>query len=114
MNREEWAVYESKHVGEPTISGDEFDLPDMPSPDRLLCRGWNLNGGPNVRIWLNWEGEIGRQYNDDEIVWKSEWPMSELIPTKRAYREDTDLQFAMAVRERNELPLSFTTWRDET
>lgn len=113
MNRGEWDVYTQAQVAEPYICGDDFERPGLSSPDRLLCRGYHPNGGPNVRIWLDWRGRIGRQFNDDEVVWKKKWETEALRPSKRAYREDTDLRFALLMRERNEYPLSFTTWQSE-
>ena len=110
MNREQWEVYSNTTPHEPVMAGDDFERIPWDMPDRLLCKGYNLNGGPNVRIWLDWRGLIGRQFNDDEIEWKFEWPASDLYPSKRAYREDTDLRFATVMRERYEA-LSFTTWR---
>ena len=79
---------------------------------RLLCRGYHSNGGPNVRVWLDLDGQIGLQYNDGDIMFKEEWDVADLYPTKRAYREDTDLLFAELIRERYAYPLSFTTWQN--
>lgn len=110
MNHDQWEVYQKTEVGEPLISGEDFPRMDFDDADRLLCKGYNLNGGPNVRVWLDWRGLIGRQFDDDEIEWKFEWAASDLYPSKRAYREETDLRFACLMRERYEA-LAFTTWR---
>lgn len=114
MNKQEWDLYTAEATQEPTISGADFPRMKWTEPDRVLCKGWNANGGPNVCIWLDWRGMIGRQFNEGEIVWQEQWEAGELYPTKRAYREDTDLRFATLMRERHMYPLSFTTWRDGT
>jgi hypothetical protein len=111
VNHQEWATYQAGEAVVPVIRGDEFPMPRTGWPMRLLCRGYNANGGPNVRIWLNFEGQIGVQYNDGNIVFQPEWETQYLYPTKRAYREDTDLLFAQLMRDRHEYPLSFTTWQ---
>lgn len=112
MNHQEWATYEAGSARNPVIRGDEFPMPRTGYPMRLLCRGYNRNNGPTVRIWLNFEGQIGVQYDDGDIVFQSQWETQYLCPTKRVYREDTDLLFAELMRERHEFPLPFTTWRD--
>ena len=109
MNRAEWALYEQTPPMTPIISGDDFDAPEEGM--RLLCKGYMLNGGPNMRVWLRFDGQIGVQYDDREIEFRDEWDTDSLYPSKRAYREDTDLHFAMLMRQRHEYPLSFTTWR---
>lgn len=112
MNREEWALYEDSLHFEPAISGDDFDEMDWTDHDRLLLRGYHANGGANIRVWLDWRRLIGRQLDAEEVVWRAAWDIVDLYPTKRAYREDTDLGFAILVRERYSYPLTFTTWRN--
>lgn len=114
MNRQEWAQYEADIIVDPTIKGSEFVPPTQEEGVRLLCRGYHLNGGPNVRVWLRFDGQIGLQHNDGDIVFHDRWPTWALYPSKRAYREETDLTFARLMRERHEYALAFTTWRDET
>lgn len=111
MNREEWASYEMTARYEPVIKGSEFVPPTQEQGMRLLCRGWEANGGPNIRIWLRFDGQIGVQRNDGDILFKEQWYTSSLYPSKRAYREDTDLLFATLMRERHSYPLSFTSWQ---
>lgn len=110
MNREEYDAYLAIKNADPVVSGDEFEPPKEGEPMRLLCRGWHANGGPNVRVWLDLDGHIGLQHNDGDIVFKKEWPATELCPSKRAYREDTDLMFALVMAERD-VALSFTGWQ---
>jgi hypothetical protein len=112
VNRAEWALYEKVAAVEPIITGGDLEAIRPRNGMRLLCRGYNINGGANVRIWLDYRLLIGVQHDDREIVWRAQWSTSALYPSKRAYREDTDLLFATLMRERHEYPLSFTTWRD--
>jgi hypothetical protein len=112
MNRAEWALYESVAAVPPTIGGEEFEPPTQEQGMRLLCRGYHVNGGPNVRVWLRFDGEIGVQHDDRDIVFKKRWGTGALYPSKRVYREDTDLLFATLMRERHDYALNFTTWRD--
>jgi hypothetical protein len=112
VNRAEWALYEKVAAVEPIITGGDLEAIRPRNGIRLLCRGYNINGGANVRIWLDSRLLIGVQHDDREIVWREQWSTSALYPSKRAYREDTDLLFATLMRERHEYPLSFTTWRD--
>jgi len=111
VNRAEFALYQATAAIEPTIGGEEFaaQLPEQGM--RLLCRGYHLNGGGNLRVWLTPAGMIGVQHNDEDIVFKGRWFTYELYPSKRAYREDTDLLFATLMRERHEYALAFTTWQ---
>lgn len=112
MNREEWVEYVRGEAVEPIVRGEEFPAPEEGM--RLLCRGYHSygNGGGQVRIWLRFDGQIGRQHNDGDIVFQGAWYAEELVPTKRAYREDTDLLFAQIMRDRlgNGHGLTFTTW----
>jgi len=114
VNRAEWALYEGMALVDPIISGEDLDAirPTEADGVRLLCRGYHLNGAGNLRVWLRFDGQIGVQNNDGDIKFQHEWYTYELYPSKRAYREDTDLLFATLMRERHEYPLSFTTWRD--
>lgn len=113
MNHEEWETYTTSAAHEPVIRGSEFIPPSPEQALRLLCRGYHVNGGPRLRVWLNSDGLIGVQENDGGILWKEQWYTSSLYPSKRAYREDTDLKFAMLMRDRHTYPLSFTTWQHE-
>jgi hypothetical protein len=110
VNRQEWALYETICAAPPVIRGRDFEPPVMGM--RLLCRGYHINSGPRIRVWLLFNGQIGLQHDDDDITFKWVWEASDLHPTKRAYREDTDLRFATLMLERDE-PLTFTTWQDE-
>ena len=112
MNREEWARYEAHKEAAPLIRGTDFTPPHESVGMRLLCRGYHANGGAYIRVWLRFDGEIGLQHDDREIVFRPYWTTGSLYPSKRAYREDTDLHFAWLMRERHVYPLSFTTWRD--
>jgi len=109
---EEFDEYMQSGLSEPVIRGTDFLPMRWDQEDRLLCKGWHLNSGPNIEVWLNWRQEIGRKLNDEETEWRSEWATSDLYPSKRAYREDTDLRFAVLMRERHGYPLSFAAWRD--
>lgn len=111
MNREEFALYQSVASVQPAIGGEEFEAPTEAEGMRLLCRGYHLNSGGYLRVWLRFDGQIGVQMNDGDIVFKKWWLTYDLYPTKRAYREDTDLLFATLMRERHEYPLPFTTWQ---
>lgn len=111
MTPEEFNVYMQTDQIEPVIKGTDFPRVELNQPDRLLCKGYHVNGGPNVEIWLDWRQLIGRKLNDEETEWRAEWKTSDLYPTKRAYREDTDLRFALLMRDRHIYPLSFTNWR---
>lgn len=111
MTPGEFDAYMQASQVEPVIRGTDFVRVEWNQEDRLLCKGYHLNGGPNIEVWLDWRQLIGRKLNDDEIEWKGEWTTSDLYPTKRAYREDTDLRFALLMRDRHIYPLSFTNWR---
>lgn len=110
MNRAEYDAYLAIRNAEPVVRGEEFESPKEGGPMRLLCRGWHANGGPNLRVWLDLDGQIGVQHNDGDIVFKGEWPASALRPGKRAYVEETDLMFALVMADRD-AALTFTTWR---
>lgn len=110
MNHAEWDRYESAIYPEPQIWGRDFEPPSEGM--LLLCRGYNINGGPYLRVWLRFDGMIGRQFNDGDIQFAWSWSTSDLYPSKRAIREDTTLRFALLMRERHEYPLTFTAWRD--
>lgn len=113
MTPEEFDAYMQASQVEPVIKASDFVPVSIDEANRLLCRGWNINGGPNIEVWLDWRGQIGRKFNDEETEWRTEWTTSDLYPSKRAYREDTDLRFAVLMRDRHIYPLSFTTWRVE-
>ncbi len=112
MTPREWEQYQAETVPEAIIRGDEFPLPSLTFGMRLLCRGYHANGGPNVRIWLRYDGQIGVQHYDGDIEFREWWFACDLYPSKRAYREDTDLLFARLIRDRHIYPLSFTTWQN--
>ena len=111
MTPEEFDVYMQTSQIEPVIRGTDFPRREWTDPDRLLCKGYHANNAGNLEVWLDWRQLIGRKFNDEDIVWKAEWPTSELFPTKRAYREETDLRFAVLMRDRHIYPLSFANWR---
>lgn len=113
MSPEEWDAYMTSGRVEPVIKGSEFLPPGDGEPMRLLCRGYHANGGPNLRVWLRDDAKIGVQENDGDIVFSDQWATHRLYPSKRAYREFTDLTFALLMRERHDYPLSFTTWLSE-
>lgn len=113
MTPEEFDVYMQTEQFEPVIRGTDFPKVELDEPDRMLCKGYTLIGRANMTIWLDWRQLIGRQIGDGETEWKAEWKTEDLYPSKRAYREETDLRFALLMRDRHVYPLAFTTWRTE-
>lgn len=111
MTPEEFDVYMQTSQIEPVIRGTDFPRVELDQPNRMLCKGYTVIGRVGMTIWLDWRQLIGREIEGQETVWKEEWPTSDLYPSKRAYREETDLRFALLMRDRHIYPLSFTTWR---
>lgn len=110
MNRQEFDEYMADPEPVAMIKGSDFEPPE--DGMRLLCRGYHVNSIGYMRVWLRYDGMIGVQRNDGGIYFADEWETYDLYPTKRAFREDTDIQFARLMRERHVYPLSFTNWRD--
>lgn len=119
MTPEEFDAYLQADKIEPVIRASDFPAMELMDPQRLLCKGWHLNGGPNIEVWLAPSASpghrqlIGRKLDDEETEWRAEWKTADLYPSKRAYREDTDLRFAVLMRDRHIYSLTFTTWRTE-
>jgi hypothetical protein len=111
VNRAEWEEYIQADVPAPMIGGHEFPVPTHGT--RLLCKGYDVNAVGDMRVWLTSGGNIGVQRGEGDIEFRSSWLTRDLYPTKRAYREDTDLLFAILMRERHGYPLSFTSWQTE-
>lgn len=117
MTPGEFDAYMQAVTIEPVIRGEDFPLMALADPNRMLCKGYHLNGGPSIEVWLGPSASsgfrqlIGRKLDDGEMEWRSWWTTSDLYPSKRAYREETDLRFALLMRDRHTYPLSFTSWR---
>lgn len=111
MNKHEWRVYEQTLRDEPSMLARDFEAlrPVATEGEILLCRGYHHNR-LGIEVWLSRDGMIGRRLDDGPIDYRPFWKCEALCPRWRAYREDTEFQFAVLMKERY-MPLPFTSWR---
>lgn len=97
-----------------TISVD--DLGESALQPRTLVYGYTAERD-TFHVWLTPTGHIARLiYSHDGSVLfrdvRSEWPVEDMIPNKRAYPEYSDFLFASIIKSRHERGISFRNWAE--